>query len=176
LDSKIRDWVCGDSARYGKESPEDLIPNLEDDMTTPRMRALVSLGAAMTIAATLSLTACAPTPAQLATNAPTPAESSAPLSIRFDNGERERVQVYLIGERREWLLGRVEPGAVAQLKVPDAWRASTSGVVQLAVVRGERSTMQVARDSRAMLSVAQPMSALTTQRWRVAQGQLSPRS
>jgi len=140
-------------------------------MTTPRTRALVSLGAMLTI--TTTLTACAPTPARLANDAVVPAESSAPLSIRFDNGERERVQVYLVGERREWLLGRVEPGAVAVLKVPDAWRESTSGVVQLAVVRGERSTLQVSRDSRAMLSVAQPMSVLTTQRWRVAQGQLS---
>jgi len=29
------------------------------------------------------------------------------LAIRFDNGERDYVRVYLVGEKREWLLGRV---------------------------------------------------------------------
>ena len=37
----------------------------------------------------------------------------SPGQIRFDNDAREHVHVYLIGEKREWLLGRVEPGAMA---------------------------------------------------------------
>jgi hypothetical protein len=96
-----------------------------------------------------------------------------PLTIRFDNGAREHVHVYLVGRHRQWLLGRVEPGARATLRIPKAALAGYLGVVQLAVLTGERLTLQAARHSRATFTVAQPASAILSQRWMFAQGQLT---
>src|SRR5262252_6610877 len=98
-------------------------------MTTPRTRAVVSLGVATTVfrmtvitMAVLTLGACARAPSRPAVEAPAPENAVEwfPLSIRFDNDVRDYVHVYLIGDGRQWLLGRVEPGAVAILKIPDA--------------------------------------------------------
>jgi hypothetical protein len=143
---------------------------MEDDMTTLRMRALVSLGVSLTI----SLAACAGAQARSGLGVAAPAEEAAPLSMRFDNQEREHVHVYLVGEKREWLLGRVEPGATAMLRVPDEALAATDELVQLAVIAGGRMTLQAAHDNRARLSIAQPASRITSQRWRLVQGQLTP--
>jgi hypothetical protein len=49
-------------------------------------------------------------------------QNDVPPSIRFDNDAREHVHVYLIGEKREWLLGRVEAGAIAMLRIPEELR------------------------------------------------------
>jgi hypothetical protein len=144
---------------------------MEDDMTTPRTRALVSLAATMTI--TLALGACVRAPSRMALDGPAPMEGRS-LAIRFDNDTREHVHVYLIGRQREWLLGRVEPGAIAMLRIPEASLAGDSGFVQLAVLTGERVTLQAARDTRATFTIAQPVSAILSQRWRFAQGQLTP--
>jgi hypothetical protein len=121
---------------------------------------------------TVALGACAGAPQRAALEAPPPAEAR-PLAIRFDNDAREYVHVYLIGERREWLLGRVEPGAVAMLRIPDASVADNSGLVRLAVITGGRVTLWAARDMRAQLTVAQPASDILSQEWRFAQGQLT---
>ena len=58
----------------------------------------------------------------------------------------QHVHVYLVGEQREWLLGRVEPGAVATLRLPDASLASNPGFVRLAVLAGGQATQRAARD------------------------------
>jgi hypothetical protein len=137
-------------------------------MPTLRRRALVSLVAAMT--ATLTLGACFQ--AAPARDGPSPM-SDGPLAIRFDNGAREHVHVYLIGEKREWLLGRVEPGATATLRIPEESLAENAMFVRLAVIVGERMTLQAARHPRAMLTVAQPASAILSQRWTFAQGTLT---
>jgi len=98
-----------------------------------------------------------------------------PLTIPFDNYSREYVHVYLVdGRDRQWLLGRVEPWSQATLRVPAAALAGSTGFVQLAVLTSERITPQVARDPRAMLTVAQPASAILSLRWAFAQGQLTP--
>ena len=138
-------------------------------MIRPRIRALVSLAVAMTV--TLALGACVRAPSRPAVVGPAPIEN-ATLAIRFENDARERVHVYLIGERREWLLGRVEPGAVATLRFPEESLAENSGFVQLAVLMGERVTLQAGRDPRATFTVAQPASEILSQRWMFAQGQL----
>lgn len=139
-------------------------------MTTLRMRALVSLGATLAI----SLAACAGTGARPALDATASAEEAAPRAIRFDNQGREHVHVYLVGAKREWLLGRVEPGATTMLRIPEEALGETDELVQLAVLAGGRITLQAAYDSRTRLSIAQPASRLTAQRWRYVQGQLSP--
>lgn len=139
-------------------------------MTTPRTRALVSLAATMIV--TLALGACVRATSRPALDGPAPMEGGGP-AIRFDNDARAHVHVYLIGERREWLLGRVEPGAVATLRIPEASLAGSPGFVRLAVITGERLTLQAARDTRATFTIAQPASAILSQQWKFAQGQLT---
>jgi hypothetical protein len=145
-------------------------------MITPRTRAIVSLAATLTAA--LALGACARSPARPgpAARADVAALAGRPATIRFDNGGRERVLVYLVGEQREWLLGRVEPGARATLRLPRASLAGSPGLVRLAVLAGERLTLQAARDPRATVAtttIAQPVSTILSQRWTFAQGQLT---
>ena len=141
-------------------------------MTTPRPYVLVSR-AAMTIL-TLALGACASAPARPALEQPSPIEAGQ-VSLRFDNLARTYVHVYLIGEKREWLLGRVEPGAVATLRIPDGSLESNPGFVQLAVIEGTKVTQQAARDARAQLTIAQSASSILAQQWRFAPGQLTSR-
>lgn len=154
-------------------------------MTTLRPRALVSLAAAMAAATagTLALGACAAGPSRAARSRPawSPAAwteaadpEARPLSVRFDNGARGQVHVYLITAQGEWLLGRVEPGALATLRIPPAALAGPPGFVRLAVLEGARLTPQAGRDARAVLTIAQPASAFAAQRWTFAQGQLTP--
>lgn len=136
-------------------------------MTTPRTHAIVSLTA--TMAVTLALGACVPGPSVPAL------DRAAPMGVRFDNDSREHVHVYLVdGRDRQWLLGRVEPWSRATLRLPAAALAEGTGFVQLAVLTSERMTPQVARNPRAMLTVAQPAAAILSLRWMFAHGQLTP--
>ena len=139
-------------------------------MTTPRSYLLVSRTAMMIL--TLALAACTSAPGRAAAEAPSPIEAGQ-VSLRFDNQARSHVHVYLVGEKREWLLGRVEPGAVATLRVPDGSLESNPGFVQLAVVEGKQVTQQAARDARAQLTIAQPASSILARQWRFVPGQLT---
>ena len=151
-------------------------------MTTPRTRAVVSLGvtttvfrmAALTMTA-LALGACAGAPSRPAPEAPAPEDAVEwfPLSIRFDNDVRDYVHVYLVGDGRQWLLGRVEPGAIATLKIPDAAFGGKLRFVQLAVIPGDRLTPDAAHDRRAELTTLQPAVAILSQQWRFSQGELT---
>jgi hypothetical protein len=142
-------------------------------MTTPRFTSLVALATALTMS--LSVGACAGTPAQLA---PEPAAASydAPL-VRFDNDAREHVHVYLVGAQREWLLARVAPGARAILRIPEAALAEDQGSMRLAVLAGDRMTLRAAGDARAAITIQQPAASLAAQRWTfsqtLAKGQLT---
>ena len=137
-------------------------------MTTPRTRALVSFVARMAV--TLALGACAASRPTL--DGPIPVNVGPP-AIRFDNDGREHVYVYLINERREWLLGRVEPMAVAMLRIPETALAERSVFMQIAVVAGERPTLRAAHDPRARITIAQPASAILSQQWMFSQGQIT---
>jgi hypothetical protein len=141
-------------------------------MTTPRAYHLVSRTAMMIL--TLALAACTSAPGRAAREAPSPIEATQ-VSLRFDNQARSYVHVYLVGEKREWLLGRVEPGAVATLRIPDGSLESNPGFVQLAVVEGKQVTQQAARDARAQLTIAQPASSILSRQWRFVPGQLTSR-
>jgi hypothetical protein len=138
-------------------------------MTTSGRRAFVSIAAMTT---TLALGACVS-----AASRPVPggvlSTDAHPLTIRFDNLSRDRVDVYLVGTKREWLLGRVEPGAVASLRIPEEALAEGSTFVRLAILAGERLTFEAARHPRARLTVAQPASAILSQRWSFSQGMLT---
>jgi hypothetical protein len=139
-------------------------------MTTSTQRAFVSIAATMII--TLELGACVSAPSR---SAPDPLMSNYAglLTIRFENLGRERVDVYLIGAKREWVLGRVEPGAIASLRIPDGALAEGSTFVRLAVLAGEPLTFAAARNPRARLTIAQPASAILSQRWSFSQGELT---
>ena len=138
-------------------------------MTTSCRRAFVSIAA--TIVTTLALGACAHAPSR---PAPDLLSIDADLpTIRFDNLGPERVDVYLIGAKREWLLGRVEPAAIARLRIPEGAFADGSKFVRLAVLAGERLTFQAARHPRAKLTIALPPSALLSQRWSYSRGELA---
>lgn len=137
-------------------------------MTTPYRRAFVSTAATMIIALALALAlgACV---RQL----PPRPEDDRALTFRFDNDGREHVHVYLINVERQWLLGRVEPGAIAILKIPaDAIEESATSV-RLAVLTGERVTLQASTHPRATLTIAQPVSDLLAQRWQFSEGRLT---
>lgn len=138
-------------------------------MTTNRSCAVVSIVAALIV--TVAFGACAAGSSREASEMPTPVVGR-PLSIRFDNGARDYVHVYLVGERRQWLLGRVEPGAVATLRIPDAMLTETSRYVRLAVITGEHVTPQAALNARATFTIPQPVSAVLWQRWAFSDGEL----
>lgn len=95
-----------------------------------------------------------------------------PLSIRFMNEGRERIHVYLVGERREWLLGRVEPGAAAWLALPMRSLRGAEGNFRLAVLAGAPPSLQAGRDGRAVQSLVEPASAILDREWSFSQGRL----
>lgn len=133
-------------------------------MTTPRSRAAVSvLSFAAALVAPLALGACAgaAAPASYAAGiAPAPSPT-----IEFENEAEVRVDVYLVTDRQQWRLGRVAPGARMQLSIPEAALKTGSGWAQLATIADAPPTVLVARDPRATLTMAQPVSELLTQRW-----------
>lgn len=132
-------------------------------MTTPRLRSLVSL------AAFLALAGCATAPGRVAPAAPV-ASDVLPLTIAFQNGARQHVHVYLIGEQREWLLGRVEPGARATLRLPEAAVQEGAGRMRLAVLTGQRVSLRAAGEPRAVITpVPQPATDIIAQRWAFSQ-------
>lgn len=135
-------------------------------MTTLSRRAFVSIAATMTM--TLALGACASAPSR---NGPM-ATATHPLTIRFDNQARQYVDVYLIGVRREWPLGRVAAGAIAHLQLPKDAIAEGAMMLRLAVLAGERPTFAAARHARAVLTLAQPAPAILSQRWTFSNGDL----
>ena len=139
-------------------------------MTTTRRRAFVSIAAVITM--TLTLGACASDPAR-AMRHRSSASATQPLTIRFENSARQSADVYLIGSKREWLLGRVAPGAIGALRIPDGAVADGTMMLRLAVLTGEPPTLAAARHPRATLSMAQPAAAILSQRWTFAQNALT---
>jgi hypothetical protein len=135
-------------------------------MPTLRRRAFVSVIATMSLS--LTVAGCF----QAARGGPS-RQNDVPPSIRFDNDAREHVHVYLIGEKREWLLGRVEAGAIAMLRIPEESLAGDPTFVRLVVIAGDGVTLQAARHARATPTLAQPVSDILSQRWRFSQGSLT---
>jgi hypothetical protein len=113
------------------------------------------------------LAACAGAPPRPQV-APSPIESVA-STVRFDNIGRDYVRVYLVSQTREWLLGRVEPGARATLRIPEDALASNTSSMRLAVVPGGGVTLRAAGGARVSLTMAQPASEILSQRWSYSQ-------
>jgi hypothetical protein len=131
-------------------------------MTTPRIRSLVSLAAALTFS--LVLGGCVSAPSHVASSEPAPADE-LPRTVRFDNEAPDYVHVYLIAARQEWLLGRVAPGVRATLRIPEAALAEDAGLLSLAVIAGERVTLRAAREVGAATTIGQPAAEMLSQRW-----------
>jgi hypothetical protein len=132
---------------------------------------LVSL-TVTTIVTTVALGACAGAPSSSGLDEPAPVQGQ-PISIRFDNDSREHVHVYLIRDPREWLLGRVDPGAVATLRLPETSFDGEARFVQLAVIPGERLSLRASGDPRATFTVLQPAAAMLSQQWMFSHGQIT---
>lgn len=138
-------------------------------MTTPAGRLTVS---AVSLAAALALGACASGPPPT-TWGGTTATAGRGATIPFVNEAEKYVDVYLVGETREWWLGRVAPGARTTLRIRGDVLAVTSGYLRLAVLAGAPLTMQAARDPRATVTIAQPGQSLLDQRWTFRQSQVA---
>lgn len=136
-------------------------------MTTLPARTLVPVFAILALGACTTHTGARP--ARVDEAAPV---RGRPLSIRFANEGRERIHVYLVGERREWMLGRVEPGTVAWLAMPTKSLTGESARLRLAVLAGAAPSLQAGREPRAVQSMVQPASAILEREWSFAQGQL----
>jgi hypothetical protein len=96
------------------------------------------------------------------------------ISIEISNQTRERIDLYLISETQERLIGRVEPLARARLPLPRGVEPAAAGMIRLAVVAGATYVLSPSRDARAVLSMKQPIAALATQEWVFTAGQLMP--
>ena len=140
-------------------------------MTTPRTPGLVSLTATLTI--TLALGACAS--ASHAGQGVGPRVEGRAPELRFDNDSPEFVQVYVIDDRRQWLLGKVAPGAIAMLRVPQSSLRGAAGPIRLAVIPGARLTLEAARDPGATFTLPLSASSMMGNQWKFAQGQLTPK-
>lgn len=135
-------------------------------MITPGIRAAVSV---LSVASALALAACAGGPSTTWNDAVTPSERR--VAIQFDNEGESSVDVYLVGQTREWRLGRVAPGARTTLWIPESAVSSTSGFVRLAVLAGAPPSAQASRDPRSVFAIAQPGSDLIGQQWKFSQRQ-----
>lgn len=131
-------------------------------MTTPRIRSLVSFAVTLTIA--VALASCASTPSRPAWDGPVSTDER-PVAVSFVNGARDYVHVYLIGDQRQWFLGRVEPGARATLRIPDEALADDAGSLRLAALEGQRITLQVGNDARVATTIKAPLAAILSQKW-----------
>jgi hypothetical protein len=77
--------------------------------------------------------------------------------------------VYLVGQNRDWLLGRVEPGARTELRIPTEAMADGTWQMQLAVVAGGRVTVRAASQPGAQVTIAQSTGQLLAQKWTFSQ-------
>ena len=117
-------------------------------------------------AAGISLASCAPH------QRVEPAPLTGAGAITFRNSGRDRIQVYLVGERENWLLGRLEPLETARLRLPASWFVATGEAVVLAVLPGWSRSLAPRADRRATLSIAEPGGDLAGEEWIFVNGQL----
>lgn len=133
-------------------------------MTTLQMRAL---GALLTA---LLLDGCASVSARPDVRS---REAEAMSAIQVDNQSRDRIDIYVITETREWHVGRLDPGAKAWLSVRDRAEIGGAGMIQLAVIADASLSQKPSRDARAIVTLKQPMSELLGQRFVFAEGSLT---
>lgn len=99
-------------------------------------------------------------------------DPSSAETITFHNSGRERIQVYLVGQKDDWLLGRLEPMETAHLRLPEASAAPTDEAMALAIVPGWSRSLAPRSDRRATLSILEYRHALPGEEWSFVNGQL----
>ena len=148
-------------------------------MPTPRrrIRSLVSLVAVLAVGPTAGACASAAAASRAAQSGPAPARAPS-LYMPFDNDGKDNVHVYLVSERRQWLLGRVERGAHTTLRIPEDALTEQPGWLRLVVLAGDRVTQRAAAQPGAATATPQPAAEFLSQRWTFKQslggGQLLP--
>jgi len=93
-------------------------------------------------------------------------------TITFHNQGRDRIQVYLIGDKEDWLLGRLESLETAHLRLPESVSAAADGSVVLAVLPGWSRVLAPRVDRRAVLSMRERGGDLPGEEWSFVNGQL----
>ena len=94
-------------------------------------------------------------------------------TIVFRNQGRDRIKVYLVGENRVWLIGRLEPLETAHLALPEFGFVSTSQAVSVAVVPGWSANTLPGRDPGATFSIDELTDDLPGEEWIFVNGQLA---
>lgn len=102
---------------------------------------------------------------------PTSRPPSGP-TITFRNQDRDRVQVYLVGEKQDWLIGRLESMETAHLPLPELGLAATTQPVALVVVPGWARNLRPRQDPHATVSINEISDNLPGEEWIFAAGQL----
>jgi hypothetical protein len=125
-----------------------------------------NLGSIASLAAGVLIASCA-SPRRPVTSASILSET-----IIFQNRGPDRIQVYLIGQRQDWLLGRLDPMETARLRLPAASWGESRESVMLAVLPGWTKSLAPRSDRRATLSIAEIASNLPGAHWSFANGQL----
>ena len=129
-------------------------------MGIAKIRRLVAL------AAGILMTSCAPH------QMPLQGERLFTGTITFRNQGPDRIQVYLIGEKADWLLGRLEPLETAHLRLPESSYATGEESVVLAVLPGWSRSLAPRGDRRAALSLKEYTRNLPGEEWHFVNGQL----
>ena len=118
------------------------------------------------LAAGLLIVSCAQR--QAGAPAPTPSERT----ITFRNSSRDRIQVYLVGQKESWLLGRLDGMETARLRLPGAYSELAGEGVVLAVLPGWSRSLAPRADRRVALSIPEPAHYLPGEEWMFVNGQL----
>ncbi len=129
-------------------------------MGSGKIRGVSTLAACLLIASCVSLGA-------KSSRRPEPS-----TTITFHNQGRERIQVYLVAEKQDWLIGRLEPLQTARLRLPELGFAATSQSLALAVVPGWSGNVLPRRDPRATFSIDEVSDNLPGEEWIFINGQL----
>src|SRR5512138_905300 len=125
-----------------------------------------SIRGVSTLAACLVIASCA-SPGAKSAGRPEPS-----ATITFHNQGRDRIQIYLVGEKEDWLIGRLEPLQTAHLALPQFGIASAPLGVALVVIPGWSGNAQPRRDPRAAVSIDQVSDNLPGEEWIFLNGQL----
>ncbi|HMC55110.1 MAG TPA: hypothetical protein VKH19_08080 [Gemmatimonadaceae bacterium] len=123
----------------------------------------------MALVAAVLISACARHP-----DVGLPRQMGAPLGeIVFHNSSGNRIQVYLVADNAEWLLGRLEPYETARLRVPQPARAEERQMVSLVVIRGWSRALDARQRADAPRSLREVHQELVGQDWMFVNGQLA---
>lgn len=118
------------------------------------------------LAACLVLASCA-SPGAKSAGRPEPS-----ATITFHNQGHDRIQVYLVAEKQEWLIGRLEPLQTAHLALPQFGFASAPLGVALVVLPGWSGGQRPRLDPRAAVSNDEVSDNLPGEEWIFVNGQL----